>query len=72
MNTYRETAHRLNSARWVRDVLGMSPTAWQETISARTTRGIDSGADGAAGRQNHHRGLGNCAFHAFLLPGRCL
>ena len=34
-------------------------------VSARTTRGIDSGADGAAGRQNHHRGLGNCAFHGF-------
>ena len=34
-------------------------------ISARTTRGIDSGADGAAGRQNHHRGLGNCALHGF-------
>ena len=38
MNPYRETAHRLDSARWVRDVLGMSPTAWQEQF-LRAPRG---------------------------------
>ena len=38
MNPYRETAYRLDSARWVRDVLGMSPTAWQEQF-LRTPRG---------------------------------
>ena len=38
MNPYRETAYRLNSARWVRDVLGMSPTAWQEKF-LRAPRG---------------------------------
>ena len=38
MNPYRETAYRLDSARWVRDVLGMSPTAWQEKF-LRAPRG---------------------------------
>ena len=30
MNTHREIAYRVDPAQWVRDVLGMSPTAWQE------------------------------------------
>ena len=65
MNTHREIAYRLDPALWVREVLGMSPHGVAGEISARTTRGIHSGADGAAGRQNHHRGLGDCAFHGF-------
>jgi Terminase large subunit, T4likevirus-type, N-terminal len=38
MNSYRETAYRLDSVLWVRDVLGMSPTAWQEEF-LRAPRG---------------------------------
>ena len=38
MNTHREIAYRVDSAQWVREVLGMSPTAWQEKF-LRTPRG---------------------------------
>ena len=38
MNPYRETAYRLDSVLWIRDVLGMSPTAWQESF-LRAPRG---------------------------------
>src|SRR5262249_41420988 len=32
MNTYREIAYRVDPVLWVRDVLGMTPTAWQESF----------------------------------------
>ena len=38
MNTDREIAYRLDPALWMRDVLGITPRPWQETISARATR----------------------------------
>ena len=47
MNPMREIAHRLDPALWVREVLGMTPHAWQETVSAAPRRGVHSGADGA-------------------------
>ena len=65
MNTNREIAYQVDPALWVREVLGMTPDVVAGDISARTTRGIHSGADGATGWQDHHRGLGDCALHAF-------
>jgi Terminase large subunit, T4likevirus-type, N-terminal len=38
MNNLRETAYRLDPALWVREILGVSPTAWQETF-LRSPRG---------------------------------
>ena len=38
MNIHREVAYRVDPARWVHDVLGMSPTAWQEKF-LRAPRG---------------------------------
>src|SRR5215831_7288242 len=38
MNTNREIAYRLDPVLWVREVLGMKPTAWQETF-LRAPRG---------------------------------
>ena len=32
MNTRREIAYRLDPVSWVRDVLGMNPTSWQESF----------------------------------------
>src|SRR5262249_3519614 len=58
MNIAREAAHRLDPVLWVREVLGMTPTAWQEAF-LRPTRSIHSGTDPATGLQNHPGGLGN-------------
>jgi hypothetical protein len=38
MNNLREAAYRIDPALWVRDVLGVTPTAWQETF-LRSPRG---------------------------------
>jgi len=38
MNTAREAAYRLDPVLWVREVLGMTPTAWQESF-LRAQRG---------------------------------
>jgi Terminase large subunit, T4likevirus-type, N-terminal len=38
MNTHREIAYRVDPALWVREVLGMSPTSWQESF-LRAPRG---------------------------------
>src|SRR6516165_9156060 len=38
MNTHREIAYRVDPALWVREVLGMTPTAWQESF-LRARRG---------------------------------
>jgi Terminase large subunit, T4likevirus-type, N-terminal len=38
MNTHREIAYRVDPALWVREVLGMTPTSWQESF-LRARRG---------------------------------
>ena len=38
MTTLREIAYRLDPVLWVREVLGITPTAWQETF-LRARRG---------------------------------
>src|SRR5262245_38984732 len=38
MNVHREVAYRLDPVLWVRDVLGLTPTAWQESF-LRAQRG---------------------------------
>ena len=38
MNTDREIAYRLDPARWMQDVLGITPRPWQEKF-LRTPRG---------------------------------
>ena len=61
MSNLRELAYRVDPALWVREVLGVSPTPWQETF-LRAPRGASrSGFDRAADRQDHHRSLGDCA-----------
>jgi hypothetical protein len=38
MSDFRQTAYQIDPALWVRDVLGVTPTAWQETF-LRAQRG---------------------------------
>ena len=65
MNTIRETAYRIDPVLWVREILGVTPATLAGDIFASATRGIHSCADRATGWQDHHRGMGDCAFHAF-------
>ena len=65
MNTPREIAYRHRSGAVGARSFGRDADALAGDVSARATRGIHSCADGAASRQDHHGGLGDCAFHAF-------
>ena len=63
MSNLRDIAYQIDPALWVRDVLEMTPTPWQETF-LRAPRGASILALTARQvRQDHHRGLGDCAFH---------
>ena len=64
MSKLRDIAYRIDPALWVREVLGVEPDAVAGDISARAAGRLDHGADRAAGRQDHDRGVGDCAFHA--------
>ena len=64
MNKTREIAYRIDPVLWVREILGVTPAAWQETF-LRTPRGASILAlTAATGWQDHHGGVGDCAFHA--------
>ena len=56
MSNLRQVAYEIDPALWVREVLGVTPTAWQETF-LRAPRG----ASLPPGRQDHHGGVGDCA-----------
>ena len=60
----REIAYRLDPVLWVREILQYLPDGMAGDLSALAARGIHSGVDGAASRQDHHRGVGDCAFYA--------
>ena len=64
MNTLREIAYQIDPVLWVSEVLDVEPTPWQQRVPARPTRGLDYCLDGAAGRQDHDRGMGDRALHA--------
>ena len=71
MNALREIAYQIDPVRWVRDILDMTPTPWQETF-LRSPRGASIlRVNRAASGQNNHRGLGNCTFHGVCPEGRC-
>src|SRR5215475_4529816 len=66
MNNLREVAYRIDPALWVREVLGVAPTKWQEDF-LRAPRGASILALTAhqCGK-DHHRSLGNGAY-SFVL-----
>ena len=75
MNPASEIAYRLDPALWMREVLGITPHALAEDISARTAGRIHCRPDRAAGWQNHRRRGGNgpfCRVHAGVAVGGCL
>jgi hypothetical protein len=45
MSDLRQAAYHIDPALWVRDVLGVTPTAWQETF-LRARRGVHIGRHG--------------------------
>jgi hypothetical protein len=45
----RELAYRVDPVQWVREVVGVTPTAWQEAF-LRAPRGAHRRANGAASR----------------------
>ena len=70
MNIHREVAYRLDPARWVHDVLGMSPTAWQEKF-LRAPRGASILALTARQVGKTTTAAWAIAHFMFLLPRRC-
>ena len=66
MNNLREIAYRLDPVLWVREVLGVTPTPWQETFLRSPLGSIHSGINGAASGQDDHCGVGDCALHVVL------
>ena len=60
----REIAYQIDPVVWVREVLKVTPTLWQQEFLRAPQGGIHSGVDGTTGRQDHGRGVGDCARHA--------
>ena len=64
MNKAREAAYRIVPVLWVREILGVNGGPMAGDVFTGGTRGIHSCPDGAASRQDHHRGVGDRTFHA--------
>jgi hypothetical protein len=61
MNKLREIAYRLDPVTWVKEILKLTPTPWQEEFLRAHLGGLDPGALGAASRQDHNGGVGGRA-----------
>ena len=73
MTNFRQAAYQIDPALWVREVLGVTPTAGRRR--SRAARRVYPSADRPPGRQDHDRGLGDCTRHAVyagVVVGDCL
>ena len=68
MNSCVKLAYRIDPVLWVREVLGVEPAPWQAEFLRAPAWRLDHRADGAAGRQDHHRELGDRALSCCLRP----
>ena len=66
MSNLRELAYRVDPVLWVREILGVTPTALARNISALAARSIHSCVDGAPKWQNNHGCMGDCALQVVL------